>query len=66
MATVCRRVREDGAGGISGSQLDAIQQVLEGGVKVRRWGMLIRGQNFSHINVHHSRGMRTHYYLAAS
>lgn len=31
MATVSRRVREDGAGGISGSQLDAIQQVLEGG-----------------------------------
>lgn len=34
MATVRRRVSEDGAGGLSRSQLNAIQQVLEGGVKV--------------------------------
>lgn len=34
MATVRRRVSEDGAGGLSRSQLNTIQQVLEGGVKV--------------------------------
>lgn len=34
MATVRRRgVGEDGAGGVSRSQLKAIQQVLEGGVE---------------------------------
>lgn len=34
MATGRRRVGEDGAGGISRSQLKTIQEVLEGGVEV--------------------------------
>lgn len=39
MATVRRRVSEGGAGGISRSQLNAIQQVLEGGVGVGGRGL---------------------------
>lgn len=45
MATVRRRVSEGGAGGISRSQLNAIQQVLEGGVGV---GVGVGGRGLEH------------------